>query len=203
MAADSEPERVLSFWFGTLDDLGRADDEHSRRWWKKDPVFDQLIRQDFGVLHAEVSRGEHADWLESARGTLASIIVLDQFSRNIFRGTARAFSSDARALEWAAQGIDKQFDQSLRYDERLFLYMPFQHSEDLAMQERSVQLFRSFRDSLEPGTLRDRASEAVDFAERHHDIVRRFGRFPHRNAMLDRTLTAEEIEFLKQPGSSF
>jgi uncharacterized protein (DUF924 family) len=202
MGADSEPERVLSFWFGTLDDLGRADDEHSRRWWKKDPVFDQLIRQDFGVLHAEISRGEHADFLDSARGTLAAIIVLDQFSRNVFRGTARAFAFDTRALEFAMKGVEKQFDTTLRYDERIFFYMPYMHSEDLATQERSLELFRSFRDSLE-GELRDRASESVEFAERHHDIVRRFGRFPHRNAMLDRTLTAEEIEFLKQPGSSF
>lgn len=185
-----------------MDALGRADEEHSSRWWKKDPVFDQRIREEFGLLHAEASRGEHDDWFETPRGRLAAIILFDQFSRNMFRGTARAFAFDDKALQLSSEGIARGMDSELRFAERQFFYMPYMHSEDLRVQEQSVELFRKFRDSYE-GPLREEANVIVDFAERHHDIIKRFGRFPHRNATLDRTLTAEEIEFLKQPGSSF
>lgn len=204
MAADPAHEytRVLDFWFGTLNASGRADDEHSERWWKKDSVFDQRIREEFGLLHASVSAGDRAAWLETPRGRLATIIVLDQFSRNMFRGTARAFAFDGQALTLARDGITVGADRELLFDERFFFYMPYMHGEELAVQERSVELFRALRDSAEPAHL-DRANTFVDYAERHHDIIRRFGRFPHRNALLDRTLTAEEITFLKQPGSSF
>lgn len=204
MAADPAHEysRVLDFWLGALDAWGRADNEHAERWWKKDPVFDQRIREEFGLLHGSVSAGERSAWLAAPRGRLATIIVLDQFSRNMFRGTARAFAFDRQALALATDGIALGEERELRFDERYFFYMPYMHSEELAVQERSVELFRALRDSAEPDD-RERADSIVDFAERHHDIIRRFGRFPHRNALLDRTLTAEEITFLKQPGSSF
>ena len=205
MRPDSErdPELVLKFWFGMLDTHGCADDEHTGRWWKKDPAFDQLVRQEFGLLHAAVGGGEHASWLESARGTLATIVVLDQFSRNIFRGAARAFCFDAKALEIASRGIENELDVGLSCDERAFFYMPYMHGEELPAQERSLELYRALRDSLPDGPGRERAKSNLGYAERHHEIVRRFGRFPHRNSLLDRTLTSEEIEFLKQPGSAF
>jgi uncharacterized protein (DUF924 family) len=171
---------VLTFWFA---DPGR--------WWKKAPAFDAEVRERFLALHDAVERGACADWGESPRGALAYVIVLDQFSRNMFRDSARMFESDARALATARRALDRGFDQGLSRDERMFLYMPFMHSEDIGDQERCVGLF----EASVPDTLR--------FAEQHRDIIRRFGRFPHRNALLGRSSTVEELEFLKQPGASF
>jgi uncharacterized protein (DUF924 family) len=171
---------VLTFWFADPD-----------RWWKKDPAFDAEIRDRFLPLHDGIERDERDDWLETPRGALAYVIVLDQFSRNMFRGSARMFESDARALAAARAALDRGMDGSLSRDERMFLCMPFMHSEDIVDQDRSVALFAS----MPQGQSR--------FAEMHRDIVRRFGRFPHRNALLGRPSTAEELEFLKQPGSSF
>jgi len=173
-------EDVLGFWF--------AD---SKRWWTKDTAFDAEIRDRFLGLHDAVERGAREEWLETARGALAYVIVLDQFSRNMFRGSARMFEGDERALSAARSAIDRGFDQGLSTDERSFLYMPFMHSEDIADQDRSVQLFAST------------VPESLSYAEKHRAVVRRFGRFPHRNALLARASTAEELEFLKQPGSSF
>jgi len=198
----AEHETVLEFWFGALDALGRADDEHVRSWFKKDPAFDGTIRERFGALHASVARGERSEWCETPRGRLAAVIVLDQFSRNLFRGTARAFASDRQALDLASEGVARGYDRALVLDERTFLYMPYMHSEDLVVQERSVELFRSLLEGL-PGAARDRVAETVDYAERHRDVIRRFGRFPHRNVFLDRTSTAEEIQFLKDPAHHF
>ena len=170
---------VLAFWF--------ADSE---RWWKKDPAFDAEVRDRFLTLHDAIEQGDHEDWLETPRGALAYVIVLDQFSRNMFRGSARTFASDKRAVTAARRALDQGFDQQLSADERMFVYMPFMHSEDLADQERVVGLFAGL-------------PKWLPYAEQHRDIVRRFGRFPHRNALLGRRSTPEEIEFLKQPGSSF
>jgi len=171
---------VLTFWF--------ADPQ---RWWKKDPAFDAEIRDRFQTLHDAIGRDEREDWLESPRGALAYVIVLDQFSRNMFRGSACMFESDVRALAAARRTLDRGIDQSLSSDERMFLYMPFMHSEDIVDQDRCVELFASS------------SQESARYAERHRDIVRRFGRFPHRNALLGRPSTSAELEFLKQPGSSF
>jgi uncharacterized protein (DUF924 family) len=173
-------DEVLTLWF--------AD---SGRWWKKDPTFDAEIRDRFLELHDAIGRGEREGWLETSRGTLAYVIVLDQLSRNMFRASARMFEGDARALAAARLALDRGFDQGLSCDERMFLYMPFMHSEDIADQDRSAGLFASGLQQWLP------------YVEAHRDIVRRFGRFPHRNALLGRPSTAEELEFLKQPGSSF
>lgn len=170
---------VLAFWF-----------TDPARWWKKDPAFDAEVRDRFLELHAAVQSDEREDWLETPRGSLAYVIVLDQFSRNMFRGSARMFEADARALAAARRAVDGGFDRELSAKEREFLYMPFMHSEAIADQDRCVGLFASTGDSLR-------------YAEAHRDIIRRFGRFPHRNALLGRPSTPEELEFLKQPGSSF
>jgi uncharacterized protein (DUF924 family) len=195
-------ESVLSFWFGELDSEGRVDKEHTARWWKKDSAFDRTIVDEFGALHAEVARGVHDAWLESPRGRLAYIIVLDQFSRNMFRGTGKSFAFDPRAVEVVLEGLERGVDRELSDAERGFFYMPLMHSENLAHQDRCVEAFSTWRDEAS-SSARERVAGQLDFAERHRAIVRRFGRFPHRNALVGRESTPEEVEFLKQPGSSF
>jgi uncharacterized protein (DUF924 family) len=175
------PEDVLEFWF--------AD---PARWWRKDPAFDAEIRTRFLELHRAVVRGAHEDWRATPRGALAYVVVLDQFSRNMFRDTAGMFASDAQAAAAARAAVDRGDDRALADTERMFLYMPLMHSEELADQERCVDLFRALGRSNE-----------LKYAEQHRDIVRRFGRFPHRNQLLGRASTPVEEEFLKQPGSSF
>jgi uncharacterized protein (DUF924 family) len=197
-----EREEVLGFWFGELSADGHADQAHAQRWWTHDPVFDAVVRQRFGALYAAVAAGEREDWLESARGALAYVIVLDQFSRNMFRDSPDMFAQDARALRAALSAIDRGFDRQLALGERGFLYMPLMHSEQLALQDRCVAHFTAFRDEL-AGAARARVASALDFAERHRAIVQRFGRFPHRNRALGRSSTPEELEFLTQPGSAF
>jgi uncharacterized protein (DUF924 family) len=197
-----DPEQVLSFWFGSLDECGRADDAHIARWWRKDPAFDAEIAERFGDLHAAALRGEREGWLATPRGRLALIIVLDQFSRNMFRGSARAFEGDPRALEVARAGIERGDDRTLAADERMFFYMPFMHSESIEAQDRCVALFASCENELDREA-REHVSGARKFAELHREIVQRFGRFPHRNEVLGRQSTEKEREFLQQPGSSF
>ena len=193
---------MLRFWFGVLDQEGRAGAEQKARWWRKDAAFDELIRDRFGALHEAVSAGERDGWLASPRGRLAFVIVLDQLSRNMFRGSGRMHAGDARALEVAREGVELGVDRQLAHDERGLFYMPFMHSESLADQDRCVELFSSWGGELS-GPLRAQVAGLLTFAEKHRDIVRRFGRFPHRNALLGRESTPEEAEFLSQPGSSF
>jgi uncharacterized protein (DUF924 family) len=193
---------ILDFWFGQLDGDGLADEAHKQRWWRKDPAFDGAIRDRFAADHAACVAGARGDWLTSPRRRLAFVIVLDQFSRNMFRDTPPMFAADPLALEVALRGIDRAEDISLRTAERVFLYMPLMHSESPALQARCVALFRAFSRSL-TGQARKQVEDNVGYAIRHRDIVDRFGRFPHRNAILGRTSTPEELSFLKEPGSSF
>ncbi|HTE53749.1 MAG TPA: DUF924 family protein [Kofleriaceae bacterium] len=197
-----ESDDVLEFWFGELDARGHADAEHTARWWRKDDAFDRRILERFADLHAAVLGGERDHWLATPRGRLAFVIVLDQFSRNMFRGTERMFSGDPVALPAALGGIDRGEDRLLAHDERGFLYMPLMHSEDLADQERSVALHVAWRDEVDEAE-REGVARLLSYAEQHRAIVRRFGRFPHRNALHGRTSTGEEVEFLLQPGSAF
>lgn len=184
-------DEVLEFWF--------AD---PARWWKKDPAFDAEIRDRFGALHAAIERDEHEAWRRTARGALAYVIVLDQFSRNMFRDTAGMFATDALALRAALTGIDAGMDKHLRLDERGMFYMPLMHSEELTIQERCIALFAALASEV-TGSARASMLSRVGFAERHRDIVKKFGRFPHRNALLGRASTPDELDFLDGPGSSF
>jgi uncharacterized protein (DUF924 family) len=197
-----EFDGVLQFWFGTLDAHGFADAEHAERWWKKDSAFDDELRRRFGLLHEAVANGEHDDWLRSPRGRLAYVIALDQLSRNLFRDSPRMYAYDALALAATRGGIANGDDHRLAHDERIFLYMPLQHSEALADQELAVALFARLGNGLDGEHLK-RAGLNMVYAERHRDIVKRFGRFPHRNTVLGRPSTSEELEFLTQPNSSF
>ncbi len=181
---------VLDFWFGKPRGKARAE------WFRKDERFDEEIRSRFGELHARAARRELDAWRARPDSMLALVIVLDQFSRNLYRNDPRAFAQDAYARECAKEAVSRGDDAKLLPVECQFLYLPFEHSEDLADQDRCVALMRSLDGFHETRGI-------SDWAERHRVIVRRFGRFPHRNAALGRASTAEETEFLKQPGSGF
>ena len=173
---------VLSYWRA----LG------SQRWFEKDAAVDAEIRDKFHDLHAAATEGLLGHWENDASGALAHIIVLDQFSRNIFRGSAAAFAADPLAHAAAGRAIERGFDRQTAKTERSFFYLPYMHSESLADQERCCELCRAAGDE-----------DTLKYAEQHADIIRRFGRFPHRNAALGRASTPEEAEFLEQPGSGF
>jgi len=192
---DPLAQAVLDFWFGTPDDpLHRSPRE---RWFKKDAAFDAECRRRFGPLIEQGLAGALAPWAASPPGALAQIVVLDQFTRNVFRGSARAFAGDPLALATAQALVAAGGDRQLSGVQRQFVYLPFEHAEDIAMQREALRLFAQLE--------RDEPALAglLQWAQRHHDIVERFGRFPHRNAALGRTSTAEELAFLQQPGSSF
>lgn len=174
---------VLTFWFEEID---------QSKWWVKDESFDALICERFSELHTQAHLGELFEWRKTPKGRLAEIIVLDQFSRNMFRDTPRAFASDPMALALAQEAITSSADSKLTPIEQSFLYMPFMHSESLVIHKKAVELFKST--GLE---------SSYEFELKHKEIIERFGRYPHRNTILKRTSTEEEVEFLKQPGSSF
>ena len=184
--------QVLKFWFGQGADYGKV----HKRWFEKDRAFDIEVTSRFGPLHDAMLEGKHREWLDHPRDCLARIIVLDQFPRHIYRSTARAFSSDALALEAAKHLVSKGWDRDLLPAERMFAYLPYEHSEAIADQDRACEL-------CEPLKAFPETVEAHRYALAHREIIRRFGRFPHRNALLGRASTAEEIKFLQQPGSSF
>jgi uncharacterized protein (DUF924 family) len=185
---------ILDFWF-----LPEGDPGHGKsrpEWFRKDLAFDALIQQRFGEAISRALAGEFVEWDGDPRGALVRIILLDQFARNAFRDTPRAFAGDARALAAARAMVDSGRDRMLAPVERWFVYLPFEHAEDMAIQERAVALFNAL--AAEPGL-----DDIADYAVRHRDIIARFGRFPHRNRILGRDSTPEEIEFLKLPGSGF
>ncbi len=174
---------VLRFWFQDL---------KPEQWWKKDDAVDAAIVARFCGTHDFVAAAETASLLADVDTARAAIIVLDQFSRNMFRGTPRAFASDAKAFALADGVVARDWDQALRKPERLFIYLPFEHDEDLTSQARCVALISSLDDAI-----------YTKSALAHRAIIERFGRYPHRNAILGRISTPEEIAFLQQPGSSF
>jgi uncharacterized protein (DUF924 family) len=198
-----EIEAVLEFWFGPARPAGTpVSDEFRSRWWHKDPAFDTAVRERFGALYDAIARGEREAWLASARGRLAYLVVLDQFSRNMFRGSRRAFAEDPRAQHAALGGIAAGMDRELADDERAFFYLPLMHAEDRALQDRCVAAFERLRDECR-GDARAQVEQFLKFAEAHRTIVQRFGRFPHRNEAVGRTTTHEELAFLRQQGSGF
>lgn len=199
---DERIDEILQFWFGELDALGRASAEQRKRWWTKSEDFDQEIRTRFSGDYDAVIAGERESWRRSARGALAYIIVIDQLSRNMFRGTAKMFAADPLAREACVEGLSRQFDRELAFDERVFFYLPLEHSESLDDQDWCLRLFEAMVDQA-PAPLKEDAEYYLDFAARHRSIIERFGRFPHRNAILGRASTPEESRFLEEPGSSF
>ena len=185
---------ILAFWFGPQD--APAGNTSRDVWFRKDAAFDAEIRSRFGDAIAIALAGGYGEWCATAGGTLARVLLLDQFTRNIHRDTSAAFAGDARALATAEYAIERGFDRALDYYGRWFLYMPFEHAEDRVMQERSLALFGALtRESGLAGPL--------EWAQKHADVIARFGRYPHRNAILGRESTPEELAFLAQPGSRF
>ena len=177
------PVEIVKFWF---DELTQA------QWWTKDEAVDAMITERYSELHAQAVTGELYEWRGSALGRLAEVIIIDQFSRNMFRDSLRAFAYDAIALVLAQEAVQVGADQELSSQKRTFLYLPFMHSESALVHKRAVELFS--QEGLEGN---------LDFENKHKVIIDRFGRYPHRNEVLGRESTAEEIEFLKGPGSSF
>lgn len=193
---------VLFYWIGNEPDDGRLADQRGPLWWSKNATTDAEIRERFGSLVCAAGQGELDAWARTPRSRLALVILMDQFTRNIHRDTPDAFALDDRALAHALDGIEMEEDRDLRPIERVFLYMPLEHAEDVAMQECSVAMFEALRDEV-PAAHKEPFDVFLDFAIRHRDVIARFGRFPHRNAILGRASTAEELAFLEQPGSSF
>lgn len=193
---------VLDFWFGDAGDDAEVARRQSGLWWGKSVDSDELIWAKFSHRVEQVSAGALPHWLESPEGRLAAIIVIDQFRRVIYRNDPGAFAEDALARRWCREGLQQGLDRSLRPIERVFFYMPLEHSEDLDDQNLSVDLFGALYRAV-ASEQRDVFANFLNFAERHRDVIERFGRFPHRNAILDRQSTAEELAFLQQPGSSF
>lgn len=192
------PNQVLEFWFPADQDRANA------LWWGKDAQLDDEVRARFGPALRAAKAGELDAWASSARGRLALIIVLDQFSRNIHRGDPETYAADDRARALTHEGLALGHDRELEPLQRVFFYLPLEHSESLADQERCVELFRAL--AAEPELDEDQRelfANYLDYAVRHRDIVARFGRFPHRNEILGRTSTPEEQAFLTEPGSSF
>ncbi|ESA34355.1 membrane protein [Leptolyngbya sp. Heron Island J] len=190
-SVDRDTQAVLDFWFGS------PPGEYRKQWFRKDPDFDEQIKTRFLDLYGAMVASPPEIWLKTASSSLARIIVLDQFARNMFRGTPQSFAADPLALATAEMAIEQGYDVQMLSVERFFLYLPFEHSENLTHQHRCVAYFEDLiKDApdLEHG---------LAYARRHRDVIERFGRFPHRNQTLNRQSTETELEFLQQPGSRF
>jgi uncharacterized protein (DUF924 family) len=188
-------QTVLDFWFGAA-----GEPEHGtlrELWFRKSEATDREIAGRFGPLIERALRGELSAWADEPQSALAQILLLDQFTRNVFRDTPRAFAGDTRALRAASAMVGARQDEALPPEQRCFVYMPFEHAEGLAMQDEAVRLFTHL--AAEAPALRD----MLAYAHKHRDVVLRFGRFPHRNVVLGRQSTAEELAFLREPGSRF
>ncbi|MGD2183433.1 DUF924 family protein [Lusitaniella coriacea] len=187
-------QAILDFWFGKP---GEGDYGKPRSvWFVKNAAFDEEIRSRFLDAYERAATGEFSEWKETPLGSLALILLLDQFPRNLFRNHPKAFATDAYARSVTVDAITQNFDQTLLPVQRWFIYLPLEHSENLEDQNRCVELFSQLKDD-------PHSASTIDYARRHRDVIQRFGRFPHRNKILGRKSTPQEEEFLQQPGSSF
>ncbi|MBL8013154.1 MAG: DUF924 domain-containing protein [Candidatus Omnitrophica bacterium] len=198
---------ILQFWFHSLTDATPIDKKAppAKLWFNGGRAFDEEIRTKFLADYEKAKAGGYKDWEETAQGRLALILIFDQFSRSMFRNTPQAFTTDQLALELTQASITDGKDKDLQFIERVFLYMPFMHSEVLSVQEEGVRSFENLvKESKEKGSPNTSYFEYnLNYMRQHRDIIARFGRFPHRNKILGRTSTREETEFLTKPGSSF
>jgi uncharacterized protein (DUF924 family) len=198
----TDTEDVLDFWFGACGSASEIAARQRKLWFGKSAENDQAVSDRFAATLAAASAGKLDHWANSPRGRLALVIVLDQFPHHIFRDQPQAFATDPQALALSLAALAANEDRQLTPIERVFLYLPLEHAESIEMQERSVSLYAALASEA---TADERAlfEDFLDYARKHRDVVARFGRFPHRNAILGRPSTPDEVEFLKQPGSRF
>lgn len=202
-AGDPRIESVLGFWLGGDASDPAAVEASWNRWFRGGEAADREIRTRFADLAEAARRGELAAWSETSRGRLALIVLLDQFGRNVHRGTAAAFAADDAALGLTLDGIEAGLDRALAPLERVFFYMPLQHAESREVQQRSVDVFSALAEAVAPAHVRELLRSSAEYARQHRDIIERFGRFPHRNAVLGRPSTAAEREYLDAGAPSF
>jgi uncharacterized protein (DUF924 family) len=195
-------ETINAFWFGSRADDKSAADERASLWWSKNPAVDDNIRQRFASCTTQAAHGELDAWMASPSGRLALILLTDQFPRNMYRDTPKAFAYDHLANAWCKEGVLFGADRALRPIERVFFYLPLEHAESMDDQDRAVGLFEELAAQAQPEH-KESFDGFLDFAVRHRDVIRRFGRFPHRNRILGRESTEEERAFLQQKASSF
>lgn len=195
-------QSILGFWFGDAADDTAAAAGQAGLWWGKSDEVDRQIGERFEAMLQQAAAGELDAWKQTPQGRLALILLLDQFPRNIYRGTPQAFAYDARARALTLEGLEAGDDQALRPIERVFFYLPLEHAEDLPLQQRCVALFEQLQSAL-PEAAAKVFGGFTDFAHKHLVIIERFGRFPHRNDILGRKSSEEEIAFLATPNSSF
>lgn len=200
MSAPWQP--LLDWWFGPANSAVEVAAAHNGLWFGKNAAQDTEAQKRFGTWVEQALQGGLSDWAETPSGWLALILLLDQLPRMIHRDTAQAFAGDARALSLAQDGLARSWDQQLPAIQRVFVYLVLEHAEDPLVQTRSVALAQALADSVAPAE-REPFAGFLDFAHRHQRVIARFGRFPHRNLLLDRPSTAEELAFLQQPGSRF
>ena len=196
------PESIIQFWFGDEGESPAAVAPRASLWFGGGPSFDELIRDRFDTLPMRASAGELNSWRRNARSSLALVLVLDQFPRNLYRGQAQCFDYDTQALEIANSCIAKGFDSELTALQAVFLYMPLEHAESCEAQERCVALFRALL-ARAPVELRPRFESFLAYALRHQKVIDQFGRFPHRNEVLKRHSTPEEVSYLASGGDTF
>ena len=198
---------ILNFWFEGITDQNfiKKQAQPFKKWFTENPRFDFEIREKFEPDLIKARLGQLKNWEDAIHGRLALVILFDQFSRNMYRNTPQAFETDPLALNLTLRSVEERRDGQLQLIERLFLYMPLMHSEKLEIQKLSLQYFGNLvsiaKEEISPNT--SYYEYTLDYAKKHHAIIERFGRFPHRNSILNRSSTSEELEFLKQPGSAF
>lgn len=195
-------EQILEFWFGQAEDDAQVAHAQAALWWQKSAAVDAEVRSRFQALSMAAGAGELNEWARTPRGRLALILLTDQLPRHIWRDQPAAFQFDRIAQQYCMDGLAYGHDRALRPIERVFFYLPLEHAEDAALQQGSVALFRLLAVEAPAPAMRDFAS-FLQFARRHQEIIARFGRFPHRNAVLGRESSAAELAFLQEPGSSF
>ena len=204
IADASLPDQILSLWFGSARPDNALALQHKVQWFTKSPAFDEELRQRFGAALEAALGGSLGHWTtQGPWQRLALVVLLDQFTRNIYRNTPKSFAGDPLALALALEAQDSGDDLKLPEVARVFLYLPLEHAEDLAMQQRSVECYQSLLQMAPDETTREYLLGTLDYAHKHQDVIERFGRFPHRNAILGRTSTAQENDYLAQPGSGF
>ena len=195
-------DAIIEFWIGPAATDASAAKARGKLWYQSTPASDEALREKFGQDLKQAETGALDGWTQTADGTLALVILLDQFSRNLYRGTAGAFANDAKAQKVALRAIDNDQHKSLSYVGRAFLYHPLHHSEDLALHDRNVELFEALLNEVDE-PFKDQIDGFLHYAREHRDVIKRFGRFPHRNEVLGRESTPEEVAYLEGGASRY